>query len=197
MTYNPNIPQAGDRPSSSQGDILMNFQELNSQFSINHTPLISSSNNGKHTRVDMPPQSPAPTPAGLDGVLYTADVSGETQLFFANSAGIDQLTGSSGGTNFLAAINGWCSLAGPIILNWGRLNIFGTSNQETFTFARPFAVDPYAVVAMSGLTNVPGLSNTVVTKVSSTSATVRLNANNSNMTPPSNRVIHLIAVGLG
>lgn len=48
MTYTPNIPQATDDPSQSQPLILSNFNQLNIQFSKDHVPLTSTSNNGKH-----------------------------------------------------------------------------------------------------------------------------------------------------
>ena len=36
MTYNPNIPQATDRPSVSQGQILTNFLQIEDVFGQNH-----------------------------------------------------------------------------------------------------------------------------------------------------------------
>ena len=36
MTYFANIPQKGDRPATSQGQILANFGTLNAAFAVDH-----------------------------------------------------------------------------------------------------------------------------------------------------------------
>lgn len=55
MTYNPNIPQATDDLSDSQGDLLTNFSTANTSFGINHYAFSDLTiNNGKHNNVQTP-----------------------------------------------------------------------------------------------------------------------------------------------
>ena len=68
MTYNPAIPAGGDKPSVSQGQMLTNFTQLNTQFGTEHTALNAASNNGKHKYVTLP-VGPGITPAGTDFAL--------------------------------------------------------------------------------------------------------------------------------
>lgn len=68
MTYNPNIPQPTDRPSTSQGQILINFTELNNKFSLEHNGLAV---NGKHKFVTLQ-RSAGVIPAGTDIIVAQA-----------------------------------------------------------------------------------------------------------------------------
>lgn len=80
MAYNADIPQASDDPSQSQGQILANFQALNTFLSVNHVD-INDPTQGQHKFLQMPEQASAPSTAGNTGAVYTKEVSGATQLF--------------------------------------------------------------------------------------------------------------------
>lgn len=94
MTYNPNIPQATDNPSTSQGQILSNFQQLNDQFGTDlttgnggdHILFSSTINNGAHNRVKFLDQSGASTPvkqAGPNQILFYGKTnSGVTMPYY-------------------------------------------------------------------------------------------------------------------
>lgn len=188
MTYNPNIPQAGDRPSSSQGDILMNFQELNTQFSINHTSLISSSANGKHFRIDLPVQGadPALTTA-TDGILYTKDVSGETQLFYRNNVTVEQITSSQGGGSSPTQ-NGFVYLQGGMLLNWGVRTFNIGVNNINITFIQSFSVPAFNVTATA---SVSGGANPIATVQTLSTTGFNLNCSESSVV----RLVYWQALG--
>lgn len=87
MAYNADIPQASDDPSQSQGQILGNFQELNTSNSVNHGTY-SDADQGKHKFLQMPEQSSAPTTAANEAGLYTKEVPtlAVTGLYFRDES---------------------------------------------------------------------------------------------------------------
>ncbi len=56
MGYSPNIPQPTQLLSNSQGDLLTNFQALDTSFGVDHYKFSNTtSNNGFHNQVTTPP----------------------------------------------------------------------------------------------------------------------------------------------
>lgn len=93
MSYHPNIPQANDDPSVSQGDLLDNFMKLNSDFSVNHIPFTAGGNKGFHTLVQFPTiQNADPAVVGLESAVYPKLGPADPQLFFNNLNNVFQLT---------------------------------------------------------------------------------------------------------
>lgn len=73
MTYNASIPQGSDFLSTSQGQILDNFGQLNTQFAIDHTAFNTGSGNGNgfHKKVTLPDQTGSiPSSAADQVVVY-------------------------------------------------------------------------------------------------------------------------------
>ena len=91
MTYNPNIPQALDDPSVSQGQFLNNFFLLNQYFDVNHVPFTAGGNNGLHDKVNFPvsvsdpnltsPQSSVYPKTFIDPITLASSL----ELFFQNN----------------------------------------------------------------------------------------------------------------
>ncbi len=71
MTYQANIPLAGDKPSVSQGDLLQNFIQINSQFGAEHNALDSPAHDGKHKFVTLQRSAGVP-PAGTNMIIAQA-----------------------------------------------------------------------------------------------------------------------------
>lgn len=93
MSYHPNIPQANDDPSVSQGQLLDNFSKLNSDFAVNHVPFTSGANRGFHTQVQFPTVlSTDPAVSGQQSVVYPKAAPVDPELFFRNVNNIFQLT---------------------------------------------------------------------------------------------------------
>jgi hypothetical protein len=85
MSYNPSIPQSGDRPSASQSQILTNFTQLNSIFGQEHVTFNATADNGEHTKITLNNVLGAdPNLADPKSSLYTKTVAGDSQLFFEN-----------------------------------------------------------------------------------------------------------------
>jgi hypothetical protein len=104
MTYLPNIPQPTDFLSVSQGNLLTNFQSLDSTFDVDHTAFSNTSANlGKHAQVTLFEVQADPTLTFPETMVYSKNVGTTpnrvTNLYFATKpeTGMEQvlqLTGS-------------------------------------------------------------------------------------------------------
>lgn len=80
--FDPNIPQPRDLLSNSQGDLLTNFQQLNTQFGVNHVPFDdASADKGKHKFVTIVEQSNDPETNVDEQIIYSKDDGGQPELF--------------------------------------------------------------------------------------------------------------------
>jgi len=83
MTYNRNIPQPADLISVSQGDLLENFSELNTQFGVNHVAFDDpGADKGKHKFCTLVKQAADPSAQSDEYIMYSKDdVSGDTEIY--------------------------------------------------------------------------------------------------------------------
>jgi hypothetical protein len=89
MTYNPNIPQSGDDPQQSQGQLLNNFGTINSKFSVNHNPYTNSANPGFHTKINFAAVlATDPNLSSPQSSLYPKNQASTntTELYFQNNS---------------------------------------------------------------------------------------------------------------
>ena len=121
MTFNPNIPQAGDRPSGSQGQLLTNFAALNTVFAVDHLAF-NAVDGGEHQQVTLNSVVGDPGLADPKCSLYIKTIAGDSELSFEkydNTAAanlVQQMTNlaiTTVGTN-----NGITTPWG-LIINWG------------------------------------------------------------------------------
>jgi hypothetical protein len=154
MSYNPDIPQASDFISSSQGDLLTNFQALNTVFAVDHNTFNAPSNAGTHLKVTLPTTlSPPPTVTGLGSAYYSttytpaSPASPYAQPTFINANGASTIW--SGGTtypnvNFSNAGNGYVVFPNGLTIQWGQTaNGTGTKNVSfPRTFSSVFSIQP-------------------------------------------------------
>lgn len=91
MTFLPNIPQAADDPAVSQGQILTNFQQLETVFDVDHVPYTIGvgAGAGYHDRVVFNAVAAAPA-LGPRSALHTALSAGFAELFFQNGNNVDR-----------------------------------------------------------------------------------------------------------
>lgn len=197
MSYNPNIPQATDDLSDSQGDILQNFLALDTSFGRDHLPFSNlTADNGKHKFVEIVSAGlPAPAP-GLSvgsGTIYTKSVGGplESQLFYspdASGAEFQLTTARSASISQFGVMNpyggaivlpitlrngGWTFLPGALILQYGQYlspTSFSGSTQgaRTVPFPISFPVACFVVNVSWSSTLLPS-ANALLT-VSNTTA---------------------------
>lgn len=147
MTYRPNIPLSSDIPSQSQGQILTNFQQLNSIFALNHVTYddAATANRGKHTYVTMVEQGSDPATATDEMALYTKAVAAVSQLFLRreNNGSVLQLTnvpisgvangGTAGGTIF------FLDLPEGLRIYSGQSATIPSSGGRTVVFPTPYS----------------------------------------------------------
>jgi hypothetical protein len=88
LSYNPGVPASSDPRIISQGQILSNFQTINTVWSNNHMPLTGNNELvGMHRVLTMQPQSGDPTTASNQiGFYNKLDGSSIPELFFRPSS---------------------------------------------------------------------------------------------------------------
>ena len=179
MTFNPNIPQAGDVPSLSQGQLLTNFTALNTVFGVDHLAF-NAVDGGEHQQVTLNSVIADPGLADPKCSLYIKTVAGDSELFFekydnAAAANLVQqmtnLTVTTVGTNY-----GYTTPWGQIV-NWGQFtcNIADT----VVTYAVPFNA-PAQSIQLTAISDT-GSRNAVVRVSANATATCRATNNGLNI----------------
>lgn len=166
MTFTPNIPFSGQTLGNSRTQVLNNFAVLRSTLSNPSLPNhidVNSLGAGKHIFVEMPVQTPsaANLPGANEGGMITQTVSGKSELFYArdNIATYFRMTG-----DFLAAVNGYTTIFGGLLFQWGTATVttLGTSNNFPIPFPNnlfslvltPITAAQYAIsISASNLTS--------------------------------------------
>lgn len=83
MVYKSAIPQPTDLMSDSQGDILGNFGQIDTTYSVDHFDFNTvGADNGKHIQVRMKEIASPPAGVADQGTVYAKEANGRTQLFF-------------------------------------------------------------------------------------------------------------------
>jgi hypothetical protein len=150
MAYNANIPQATDLLSTSQGQILGNFTQLNTAWLINHVDF-NAGNAGKHKWVTFPSQAAIPPTgsgflAGEIGAYNAVNPTTNINELYLNKqsfAGTVQVasTASIMSTSTPPQYgSGWTYLPSGILMKWG----VGTVPANTGTFMLTFPAGPPA-----------------------------------------------------
>lgn len=131
MAYNANIPQAGDQISQSQGQLLQNFQAINTLVNVNHVDF-ASADAGKHKFVTFPEQGGNPGTGAAEVALFAKhSIYGmaTTELFIqdpSNGTAYDI-------TSSFAGNNGWTFLSSGLLVMWGFGNATGDTGNVTIT----------------------------------------------------------------
>lgn len=128
MAYQQNKPQANDVKSQSQADIQGNFQAIKTLIDVNHGTF-GSANEGKHNKVSLPVQSPAPTFAAGEEGLYTFlnPTTAKNELYVHRQT-VDAPTdipftaSKVSNTAMASSDSGWTYLPSGILLKWGRVS---------------------------------------------------------------------------
>ena len=82
MTFDPSIPQPTDFLDNSQGDLLTNYGQLNTQFGVNHVAFDdASADKGKHKFVTFVQQSDDPESNANEHLLYVKDDGGTPEIY--------------------------------------------------------------------------------------------------------------------
>ena len=82
MTYSPSIPKPDDDMSNSQADLKTNFQQLNTQFAVNHVAFDDdSADKGKHKFATFVQQDDDPETKADEYIIYAKDDDGDCELY--------------------------------------------------------------------------------------------------------------------
>lgn len=128
MSYNPNIPNPSDLLSNSQSQIKANFGQANTLFGKDHFPFdIGTAAAGTHKKSTYT-DTVAPGFAGGNACEYSQKLGGDSWPVWQNTAGPTVMLSSN--TNNSA--NGFCSLPGGMLIQWGQVILPGTSGLVTF-----------------------------------------------------------------
>lgn len=181
MTFNASIPQAGDNPTISQGQLLTNFSVLNTDFSVNHQPFTSGNNPGLHTQIQFPADIADPSLTAPQSSLYIKTSGSTHELFYQNNnstsypalvqlTGLPIVTSTPGATGY--------GFQSP----WGLIFNFGTvpSNNATLpiTFQVPFINSPPIILtAMLTLQSLALFPTNYISNITQTQMTYTANAN--------------------
>ena len=127
MPYTPNIPQPTDLPSQSQGQILQNFQAINTAFGINHVGF-NTADEGKHAEITFPVG-----PLGGQPFTYLAGEIGLQSLNQLPTSIPDIWMTRGLGTAIpitgrLPATTGWTYLPSGLLIKWGTGTAVGAGN---------------------------------------------------------------------
>jgi hypothetical protein len=145
MTYNPAIPRSIDNLSVSQGQMLNNFGELNTQFGADHNGFEVGGMNGTglHDQVTFGTNN-VPTLPATPPVLFTnttAATGSLAQLFYYSG------DAAHSSTQNVTAANGSVTLLGGIIMKWGTFTVVNSGGFETsVTMVGTFPNTVYSLV---------------------------------------------------
>lgn len=195
MTYNPNIPQVGDDPSQSQGQILTNFSEINTRFGTDHVQFndATPADRGEHLQVTLNTFKADPTLSYPKSQIYTK-VHGLTPN--QNQIAYVDVTNESG-VNQIVPIHplafGVFSNAGVIALSFNVSSVGQAGNIYTINFTRPLPNANYTCVVSSQ--SVSGPSIVIQVRTPSTTAVVLVTTNTSDVASQSFANLHFIIYG--
>lgn len=167
MTFNPSIPQATDRPSDSQSQILNNFTALNNIFNQEHVTFNAATDNGEHKKITMnAPLGADPNLSDPKASLYTKTVAGDSELFFekfdnvATANLVRQLTNL---TIVTAGGNFGVTTPWGIVINWGTVVLTTAGTAVTFAVAFPNAANSVVLTAQDANASRNGTYQNLIT----------------------------------
>ena len=198
MPYNNAIPQENDEIPTSQGDLLGNFQTIQTALLVNHVGF-NVGNQGKHAFVTLPVQAAPPAPLANEICLYSeqSPFSAQPELTYIRNGGVAQEI-----TTSLAANTGWCFTSSGMLLKWGQLTVLAGAYPAGTTFAFPLAatIPVYGTIFMVYITTVAaGALDTNTAATLKAFTTVDLTVTGSNRTAPlagADTTFNYLAIGI-
>ena len=146
MTYNPNIPQAGDIPSQSQLQILTNFNQVNTVFGVDHytfnEPIPGDRGLHRFLHLEVQAGDAVTTPTQVS--LYDKNDGIAPNLYYrrSNNGSVIKMTSNA---DPIAWSPGCSFLPGGILIQWGLAALAGGTTTVNFPVA--FSAPPWMAVA--------------------------------------------------
>jgi hypothetical protein len=135
LSYLNNIPQSTDAKNVSQAQILENFSQIYTVFSVDHATFDSPLGEGFHRQATFPVNAAA-APAATQMRMYAnTGTSGNPEMWIYNGSTLTntQFTTSSQGNT------GYTMTPAGLLIKWGRATIAGTATGQPQTFTWPTA----------------------------------------------------------
>jgi hypothetical protein len=195
VDYNPNIPQATDNLSTSQGQILNNFGQLDTIFDIDHYKFDDNNTaaRGMHRQIDFPATRSDPTLAGTAGMVYTKNISSVAELFFANSSATASIWRGGSGSGTVTSGPNIIQFPNGLIIQWAFAA--SVSSGSTITFPTAFVGTPgfVSAFAVNIIAALPTAAMVINGSVNNTSFSVRYlnSATGTTVTAP----LYWLAIG--
>ena len=161
ITYNQNTPLASQSIASTQPLINQNFVGINTWTAIDHEEF-GSVDAGKHKKVTLIAQSPAPSFTGTELGVYNFvnPTTTKNELYvtkYNNNVLTDiPITASSFNNAPGGQTNGYSYLPSGLILKWGLQNVSLSSGGGSITFPSAFPNNALNGQLTLGLTNLNG-----------------------------------------
>lgn len=173
--YIDNLPTANQTIAQTQPLINRNFTVIDTAFSVDHTPMTSTTNQGDHVKVTLITGTD-PVAVAQGPIVYSKQVTypgalTKNEIFFRQSTGdgsaITQLTDMfTGSVN--AANPGSTFLPGGVIIKWGNFN--ANSGNNAITFSGAFPNNCFAITV--SVNNAVNTRTATITALSTTGATI-------------------------
>ena len=137
---NTGIPAAPNNPADDQPIMRQNYANISGFLAIDHVAP-GAVNDGYHQQVHLLNEA-APGLGTASGVLYANIATGQSWPFWQNALGSFQLMGQ----NSISA-NGFVTIPGGLILQWGSTTAVASSSSTTITFPLAFPNNVFSVQA--------------------------------------------------
>lgn len=161
ITYNQNTPLPSQSIAVTQPLINANFTGINTWTAIDHEEF-SSVDAGKHKKVTLTAQSPAPSFTGTELGIYNSvnPTTTQNEIYvtkYNNNVLTDiPITASSFNNAVGGQASGYSYLPSGLILKWGLQNITLSSNVGSITFPSSFPNNALNGQLTLEVTNLPG-----------------------------------------
>ena len=166
MTYNPSIPASGQSLGETRAPIQINFEIIDTRFSVNHVPF-NDVGGGKHNFLSLPNRTTGdPSTAAAESALYAkADGDGVSQVYVrgesdGNIYQISTFNQANQGT--FGTDPGWTSLPGGLYLQYGSFNPGALTGNQNFNFTFPNAI--FQVQLQNSITG-STITNSAITSI--------------------------------
>lgn len=191
-TYTSNIPQPTDNPSSSQDQILQNFQSISTLVAVNHVQF-NDADEGKHKFLQMPEEAAAPATAANEAAIFSQESSltGSTELVFRRESNGSQVEF----TGFQGATNGWTRLPSGILLKWGTGTGSGISSTN-FPVAGTIPVFSAVYNGLVSVEDTSGTPNTFATLRSISTTAITIFGSSRTSTSSASTTFRYLVIGI-
>lgn len=150
MTFDPNVPNAGQSPGLFPAQMNTDLARLktiiNAEHVFNDTAAVTDGVHRYMTTINR--SDPGSLVAGTNAVLYTKTIAGKTQLFFYNGVNVQQVTPFAQTIKAMVNFDGTQPVG--VIVPRSQINITTVNKtatgKYTLTFTTAIANDNYVVV---------------------------------------------------